>query len=686
MNEPPVQDRIRELTDKLNYYNYQYYQNSISEISDFQFDQLLAELDALEKAYPALRRPDSPTQRVGGTVTKAFATVKHRYPMLSLSNTYSEEELVEFDKSIRKSIGDDFRYVCELKFDGVAISLHYRDGVLETAATRGDGVRGDDITHNARTIRSLPLNIGHRSKDFPAEFEVRGEVFMPIPVFTALNTAREDIGEAPLANPRNAASGTLKLQDSAVVARRKLECYVYQLLGDRLPYRSHSESLAQLQAWGFPVSDTYRLCANLQEVLGFIASWETERYKLPVGTDGIVIKVDDYGQREELGFTAKSPRWAKAYKYKAENAATPLLEIEYNVGRTGAVTPVAILRPVPLAGTTVKRASLHNANEILRLGIHEGDTLFIEKGGEIIPKVTGVDLTKRVPGAPPVQYRTTCPACDTPLVRQEGEAAYYCPNERACPPQNKARIEHFIQRRALNIENLGPETIEQLYEKGLVRTPADLYDLTAEQLAGLERMGKKSADNVIRGLEASRNVPFNRVLFGIGIRFVGATVADKLANHFRNIDAIRAASFTELIEAPEIGDKIAQSIGAFFADPFNVAYVDKLRRAGLQMQAEEKVVTRESDLLAGKTFVVSGVFAAYSREALVEKIEANGGKVLSGVSAKLDYLVAGDKAGTSKLQKAEKLGTKVISEDEFERLLAVPSSGTNPDELAAFLT
>ncbi len=669
MNETAVQDRIQELTDKLNYYNHQYYQNSISEISDYEFDTLLAELDALEKAHPEFRRPDSPTQRVGGTVTKAFATVKHRYPMLSLSNTYSEEEVVEFDKRIRKAIGDDFGYVCELKFDGVAISLRYRDGVLVTAATRGDGVRGDDITHNARTIRSLPLNITHRAKDFPAEFEVRGEVFMPIPVFTALNAAREDIGEAPLANPRNAASGTLKLQDSSIVAKRKLECYVYSLLGENLPFRTHSQSVSQLQAWGFPVSDTYRYCASLEEVLQFIHQWDTQRYQLPVGTDGIVIKVDDYGQREELGFTAKSPRWAIAYKYKAENAATPLLEIEYNVGRTGAVTPVAILKPVPLAGTTVKRASLHNANEIVRLGIHQGDTLFIEKGGEIIPKVTGVDLTKRIPGAPPVQYRTTCPACETPLVRQEGEAAYYCPNERACPPQNKARIEHFIQRRALNIENLGPETIEQLYEKGLVRTPADLYDLTAEQLAGLERMGKKSADNVIRGLEASKSVPFNRVLFGIGIRFVGATVADKLATHFKNIDAIKAATFTELTEAPEIGDKIAQSIGAFFNDPFNVAYVDKLSRAGLQMQAEEKMVTRESERLSGKTFLVSGVFTGYSREALVEKIEANGGKVLSGVSAKLDYLVAGDKAGTSKLQKAEKLGTKVISEEEFERLL-----------------
>jgi len=669
MNETAVQDRIRELTDKLNYYNHQYYQNSISEISDYEFDRLLTELDALEKENPQFRRPDSPTQRVGGTVTKAFATVKHRYPMLSLANTYSEEEVVEFDKRIRKLIGDDFGYVCELKFDGVAISLHYRDGVLVTAATRGDGVRGDDITHNARTIRSLPLNINHRAEDFPAEFEVRGEVFMPIPVFVALNAAREDIGEAALANPRNAASGTLKLQDSATVAKRRLECYVYSLLGENLPFRTHSQSVAQLLAWGFPVSETYRYCANLEEVLKFIHHWDKERFKLPVGTDGIVVKVDDFGQREELGMTAKSPRWAIAYKYKAENAATPLLDIEYNVGRTGAVTPVAILKPVPLAGTTVKRASLHNANQIVLLGIHEGDTLFIEKGGEIIPKVTGVDLTKRVPGSSPVQYRTTCPACDTPLVRQEGEAAFYCPNERACPPQNKARIEHFIQRRALNIENLGPETIEQLYEKGLVRTPADLYDLTAEQLAALERMGKKSADNVIRGLEASRSVPFNRVLFGIGIRFVGATVADKLATHFKNIDAIRAASFNELIEAPEIGDKIAQSIGAFFSDPFNVAYVEKLARAGLRMQTEEKAVTRESDRLAGKTFVVSGVFSGYSREALVEKIEANGGKVLAGVSAKLDYLLAGDKAGASKLQKAEKLGTKVITEEDFGRML-----------------
>ncbi len=669
MNETAALARIQELTDKINYYNHQYYQNSISEITDFEFDRLLNELTGLEKEFPRFQQPDSPTKRVGGTVTKGFSTVKHRYPMLSLGNTYSEQELIEFDTRIRKMIGDDFQYVCELKFDGVAISLLYQDGVLTTAATRGDGVRGDDITHNARTIRSLPLSIRQGARDYPAEFEVRGEVFMPLPVFEQINAAREDIGEASLANPRNAASGTLKLQDSGVVARRRLQCFVYSLMGENLPFQTHSASVAQLQQWGFPVSPTYQLCGGLNEVFGYIQKWETERFNLPVGTDGIVIKVNDYAQREELGFTAKSPRWAIAYKYKALSANTELLDIEYNVGRTGAVTPVAILKPVLLAGTTVRRASLHNANEIERLDIHQGDSLFIEKGGEIIPKVTAADLTKRKQGSQPIQYPAECPACGTPLVRQEGEAAHYCPNERNCPPQSKARIEHFIGRRAMNIENLGPETIEQLFNKGLVITPADLYDLTEEQLTGLDRMGKKSAQNVIKALEASRSVPFNRVLFAIGIRFVGATVAEKLANHFLTLDAIRQATFSELVAVPEIGDRIAQSIGNFFAEPANVAYVDKLARAGLQMQLERKEVTRESEKLSGKTFVVSGIFANYSREALTEKIEANGGRILSGVSAKLDYLLAGDKMGSSKLQKAEKLGVKVISEADFERIL-----------------
>jgi DNA ligase (NAD+) len=669
MTDTQAQERITQLTDLINHYNYQYYQNSISEISDYEFDMLLEELVRLETQFPHFRHPYSPTQRVGGTVTKQFATVIHKYPMLSLGNTYSETDLLEFDKRVRKSIGDDFEYFCEIKFDGVAVSLTYRNGLLQTGATRGDGVRGDDITANARTIRSIPLDIRRRADNIPEEFEVRGEVFMPYESFQRLNKEREDIGETLLANPRNAASGTLKMQDSGIVAKRNLDCYVYFLLGNDLPYQTHEESMKQLEKWGFHVSPTYRKCRNIDEVFGYIKEWETERFKLPLGTDGIVIKVNNFNQQQELGYTAKSPRWAIAYKYKAQAALTQLQSILYNVGRTGAVTPVAMLSPVLLAGTTVKRATLHNANEIERLGLHEGDYVFIEKGGEIIPKITGVDQSRRQPDSKPIQYLTHCPACGTGLVRQEGEAAYYCPNERSCPPQNKAKIEHFIQRRAMNIENLGPETIDQLLQKGLIQTPADLYTLPYEQLLTMERMGAKSATNIMEGIERSKAAPFRNVLFAIGIRFVGATVAEKLAAYFGSIDAIQAASFEELLAVPEIGERIANSVGQFFADPANKLYIEKLRQAGLQLQTDKQPVEKESTRLAGKSFVISGVFVNYERDALKDKIEANGGKVLSGISGKLDYLLAGDKLGPSKLEKAQKLGVTILSEEEFEKML-----------------
>jgi DNA ligase (NAD+) len=670
MSEEQAKARISYLTDLINHYNYQYYQNSVSEVSDYEFDMLLEELIRLETQYPQFRFAYSPTQRVGGTVTKHFATVIHKYPMLSLGNTYSETDLLDFDSRVKKIIGNDFEYICEIKFDGIAISLIYRNGLLFTAATRGDGVRGDDITANARTIKSIPLDIRNRATNLPEEFEVRGEVFLPLEAFLKLNKEREDIGDVPLANPRNAASGTLKMQDSGIVAKRNLDCYVYFLLGDKLPYQTHLESIQQLEKWGFHVSNTYCKCSNISEVLQYIKEWETKRFELPLGTDGIVIKVNSFAQQQELGFTAKSPRWAIAYKYKAQAAVTQLQSILYNVGRTGAVTPVAMLQPVLLAGTTVKRATLHNANEIERLGLHEGDYVFIEKGGEIIPKITGVDLSKRLPGSKPITYLSHCPACGTKLIRQEGEAVYYCPNEKACPPQAKARIEHFIQRKAMNIENLGPETIEHLLQKGLIRNPADLYNLKAEQLINLERMGKKSADNIIRGIEQSKIAPFKNVLFGLGIRFVGATVAEKLAAYFGSIDALQQANFDELIAVPEIGERIAQSIGQFFADPENKQYIEKLKGAGLQFESVRQAIVKESNKLAGKSFVISGVFANYERDQLKDKIEANGGKVLSSVSGKLDYLLAGDKLGPSKLEKAQKLGVAILSEQEFEKMVS----------------
>ncbi|GAB3783408.1 NAD-dependent DNA ligase LigA [Spirosoma horti] len=678
------QEHIAQLTNRLNYYTHQYYQNSVSEVDDFTFDKLLAELTSLETQYPEFRQPDSPTARVGGTISKEFKTVYHRFPMLSLGNTYSEEDLVEFDKRVQKGLnGQPYEYICELKFDGVALSMTYENGVLVQGATRGDGVRGDDITNNIRTIRTVPLRI-HKT-DVPALFEVRGEGFMPLAEFERINKEREDIGEALLANPRNAASGTFKQQDSAAVAKRRLDCYLYSFLSDADVFQTHEESLIALKEWGFNVSQTWKKCLDIREVMQYINEWDTKRYELPLNTDGIVIKVNRYDQQRDLGYTAKSPRWAIAFKYKALAASTTLNGIQYQVGRTGAVTPVALLTPVLLAGTIVKRASLHNSNEIERLGIQLHDTVFVEKGGEIIPKITGVDLNRRTDKSEPIIYPTTCPACGTALIRKEGEANFYCPNERGCPPQRQARFEHFIQRRAMNIESLGEGKIELLIDRGLVQTPADLYKLTTNDLLGIEKIfldeetGKKrivsfrekTVENILTAIERSKAQPLPNVLFALGIRYVGNTTAEKLTDYFGSMDAIMNASSEALLAVPDTGPRIAESVVAWFADPDNREYVENLRAAGLQFVGEKKVVEQEGDSLAGKTFLYTGTFENFSREELESRIEANGGRLLSGISKKLNYLIVGENAGPSKVEKARKLNVPMIGEDEFMAMLVV---------------
>lgn len=658
---------IATLTEKINYHNDLYYQESRSEISDLEFDKLLERLLALEREFPELKDPHSPTQRVGGTITKEFPTVYHRFPMLSLGNTYSPAELEEFDKRVSKGLdGEPYEYFCELKFDGVSISLLYENSRFSRGATRGDGVRGDDVSNNIKTIRSIPLVL--KGKDIPPAFEVRGEVFMPKDVFLKLNKEREEIGEERYANARNTAAGTIKMQDSTEVARRKLDCYVYSILGVS-GIKTHEEAIKKLEAWGFNVSPTYKKCSSIEGVLGYIRDWELKRLDLPLETDGVVIKINNLEQQERLGFTAKSPRWAIAYKYKAQSTSTKLNGITYQVGRTGAVTPVAMLEPVFLAGTTVKRASLHNANEIARLDLHIGDYVFVEKGGEIIPKVTGVDSTKRKPGAEPVKYVDRCPECNSKLYRLEGEAAHYCPNVTGCPPQITGRIEHFIQRKAMDIDSLGERTIDQLFQLGLVRSPADLYDLTAEDVLKLEGFKDKSIKNLLAGIQSSRDRPFENVLFAIGIRYVGKTVAEKLARYFKNIDALAAASFDDLMKAPEVGEKIARSVFDFFRKPENQQEIARLKKAGLRFEIEGNEPEKESDLLGGKSFVISGVFKNYERDDLKDVILKNGGKVLSSVSGKLDYLVAGENMGPAKKEKAEKLGVTIISEDDLEKML-----------------
>lgn len=664
-----AKEQMIRLTERINYLNHRYYQDSVSEVTDQEFDAMLRHLQELEAAHPEFVMPDSPSQRVGGGITKEFRQVKHRYPMLSLGNTYSREELTEFDERVRKGLnGQSFEYVCELKIDGVAISLIYENGLLTQAITRGDGVQGDDVTLNARTIRSIPLRL--QPGNYPQRFEARGEIFMPFKVFESLNAEREDIGEAPMANPRNAASGSMKMQDSAVVAHRKLDCFVYYLLGENLPSASHSASLEFLQQWGLPVSGTWKRCHNLEEVFAFIAHWDEGRFHLPMGIDGIVIKVNALDQQEELGYTAKIPRWAISFKYQAESVCTRLNSISYQVGRTGAVTPVANLEPVQLAGTKVKRATLHNADEIGRLDLRVGDFVFVEKGGEIIPKITAVDLSKRPLFLEPTVFIRNCPECGNALQRNEGEAAWYCPNEQACPPQVKGRMEHFIQRKALNIDGLGAETIDLLFEKGLVKDAGDLYRLRYEQLISLDRFADKSVRNLLSGIERSRTVPFPKVLFGIGIRFVGATVAEKLAEHFGSLEKLRTATFEELIQAPEIGEKIAQSVLNYFAAPETEDFLLKLKEAGLQLEMAA-ASEPEGDSLAGFSFVISGVFSQFSREELQEKIKANGGKLVSSVSAKVDYLLAGENMGPAKLEKATRLGVKIITENEFLQMLQV---------------
>jgi DNA ligase (NAD+) len=665
MNKAEVKQEIERLSEELNYHTNLYYQENTSEISDQDFDQKLQELIKLEAAFPEFSFDDSPTHRVGGTVTKNFESVVHKYPMLSLGNTYSESELEDFDGRVAKGLeGQEYEYICELKFDGVALSLTYENGKLIRAVTRGDGTKGDNVIANAKTIRSIPLKIN--GDNIPNEFEVRGEVYLPLKEFEKINIEKEKQGEERLANPRNTASGTLKMQDSKIVANRNLDCFLYSLLGKDIDVNSHEESIKTIDGWGFNVSPTYRKCKNIKEVLAYINEWGEKRKTLPVETDGIVIKVNNLKQQEQLGFTAKNPRWAISFKYKAENAATILKNLSYQVGRTGAVTPVAELDPVLLAGTTVKRASLHNANEIERLDLRIGDTVFVEKGGEIIPKVTGVDSDKRHLNSLPVQYITHCPDCNTELVREEGEAAHYCPNIKGCPTQITGRIGHYIHRKAVNIDSIGEQTIKQLFETGLVQDVADLYTLTFEQALSLEGFKDLSARNLIEGIAKSKEMPFENVLFGLGIRFVGKTVAEKLVEQFRSIDKLVLASYDALIETPEIGERIAKSLINYFSEEENIELIQRLKDSGLNLESLASENVLESNIFAGETFVISGVFENHSRDELKEIIKKNGGKVVSSISAKLSFLIAGDNMGPSKMDKATKLEVAMLSESEFE--------------------
>ena len=659
-----IRQRIEELRRQLDYHNHKYYVENAPEISDFDFDAMMRELQELEREHPEYADPASPTLRVGSDLGAEFRTVRHRYPMLSLGNTYSLDELHEFLGRIEREAGAT-DYVCELKFDGTAISLTYEHGRLVQALTRGDGVEGDDVTANVRTVRSVPLRL--RGEGWPELFEIRGEVLMPYASFDRLNAEREANGEQLFANPRNAAAGTLKQQQSAVVAHRGLDCTLYQLTGDNLPFATHWESLEKAREWGFKVSGEARICRSVAEIDAFIAHWDEARRQLPFPTDGVVVKVNDFAVRRQLGFTAKAPKWAVAYKFKAEQALTRLESVSFQVGRTGAVTPVATLDPVLLAGTTVRRATLHNAEQMALLDIRPGDMVYVEKGGEIIPKITGVELSERPAGSRPFSYIDRCPECGTPLVRYEGEAKHYCPNQSGCRPQIIGRILHFIRRKAMDIEGLGEETVELLYDNALLHDIADLYDLRAEQLAPLPRLGEKSADNIIRSIRRSAEVPFRRVLFGLGIRFVGETTAKYLAEHFRSLEAVMHASREELVEADEVGGKIADAILEYFADAGNLRIIDRLRRAGVQFEAAARELASES--LAGKSLVVSGRFSR-SRDEMKELIERHGGRNLAAVSGSVDYLVAGEKTGPAKLKKAEKLGIRILSEEEFLRLVA----------------
>jgi len=671
-----MQERINFLVEKLNHYNTQYYQNDSSEISDFEFDKLLEELKKLEDENPQFKLPNSPTLRVGGDITSDFQTVVHRYPMLSLSNTYNETELLEFDERIRKTV-DNPVYVCELKFDGVAISLRYENGIFTQGVTRGDGTQGDDVTSNVRTIRDIPLQIKDKN-EIPQDFELRGEVYLSKTQFEVLNQEivekakekgieEEKIPDLLLKNPRNAASGAVKMKSSKEMAKRKLSCFVYDAYGT--PFDSHTSILEHLEKWNFAVSPFHKKAYGIGEVLDFIKEWEEKRFTLPYETDGVVIKINDLDQREELGFTSKSPRWAIAYKYKAQEAQSKLKSVVFQVGRAGAVTPVANLTAVQLSGTTVKRATLHNEGEIKRLDLHEGDTVFVEKSGEIIPKVTRVVTELREKGAKPIVFIENCPECQTKLVRQEGEAAYYCPNENGCPPQILAKIQHFIHRKAMNIEGIGSKTVELFLKEKLIKDLADLYELDKDKILALPNFKEKSVENIFKGVKESKKQPFKYVLFALGIRHVGASIAEILADEFSSIDNLQKATEEEIANVFGIGQRIAQSIKAYFDEPKNIEIIERLKKAGLQFEQAEKKAVITDGILSGKTFVVSGTFQNFEREELKEKIKTLGGKISSSVSKKLDFLLAGDKAGSSKIEKAEKAGVAVISESDFLKMI-----------------
>lgn len=655
-------ERIDQLREELHTHNYNYYVLNAPVITDQEFDHLMRELQDLEAKHPEHFDPNSPSVRVGSDLNKNFKQVEHKYPMLSLGNTYSQAEVTEFYDRVSKSLNEDFEICCEMKFDGTSISLTYEHGKLVQAVTRGDGVRGDDVTDNVKTIRTIPLIL---HGDYPDSFEMRGEILMPWDVFEELNRERELREEPLFANPRNAASGTLKSQNSAVVASRKLDAYLYYMLGENLPHDGHYENLMEAEKWGFKISHITKKVHSLQEIFDFINYWDVERKNLPVATDGIVLKVNSLCQQRNLGYTAKSPRWAIAYKFQAERALTRLNKVTYQVGRTGAVTPVANLDPVQLSGTTVRRASLHNADIIASLDLHIGDMVYVEKGGEIIPKITGVDIDSRSADAEKVEFISHCPECGSKLIRYEDEAAFYCPNETGCPPQIKGKIEHFISRRAMNIEGLGPETVDQFYQEGLIHNVADLYSLSADDICRLDRMGEKSADNIIQGIARSKEVPYERVLFALGIRFVGETVAKKVAKAFRSIDALAAANLDALIHVDEIGLKIAQSIISYFADDKNRELVERLRNAGLKLEADEEDLSGHTDILQGKSIVISGVFSRHSRDEYKELIEKHGGKNVGSISKKTSFILAGDNMGPSKLEKARSLGIAIIDENEF---------------------
>lgn len=680
MSPEQAQERIQKLTQELDRQNYNYYVLNNPEISDELFDKLLKELADLEAEFPWFASPDSPTKRVGSDITKNFEQVKHKFPMLSLGNTYSKDEVIDFHQRICKLLDNNtFEYICELKFDGLAISLNYENGRLKRAITRGDGEKGDNVTNNIRTIKSIPLKL---HGDYPDDFEIRGEIFMPFQAFDTLNKEREINGEQPFANPRNAAAGSLKMQDPAEVAKRKLDGFMYYIVGNDLHFSNHFDSLQNAKKWGFKISEFTKKCISIDEVFEYINYWDKNRKKLPFATDGVVIKVNDFQQQESLGYTAKSPRWAIAYKYKAESVSTKLQSIDFQVGRTGVVTPVANLEPVLLAGTTVKRASLHNADIINALNLHYDDWVYVEKGGEIIPKITGVDEEKRAKNAKPVEFIQTCPKCNTPLVREDGEAGFYCPNEWECPPQQRGKLEHFIGRKMMNIDSLGEGKIELLFDNGLVKNISDLYKLTYNQLLGLEKtfedengnvrkisFREKTTENILNGIEKSKSVPFERVLYSLGIRYVGETVAKTLAKHFKNIDALKNATFDELTTVEDIGEKIAQSILKWFTFEQNLHLINELKKHNIQLEMQHHEEQSSSEKLFGKTIVISGVFQNFSRDEIKTEIEKHGGKNASSISKKTSFIVAGANMGQAKQQTAHELNIPIITEDDFIKMI-----------------